>query len=98
SVAVVGPNAATPAAHGGGSAAVRPYRIVRPVDAVAARLGNVRHEPGTSIYKGVPPLAMPLLTESATLEFQTEDGATVATTTADRLRFFWLGTPTPAVG
>jgi beta-glucosidase len=41
---------------------------------------------------------MPLLTESATLEFQTEEGETVDTTTADRLRFFWLGTPTPAVG
>jgi beta-glucosidase len=97
SVAVVGPNAATPSAHGGGSAAVRPYRIVRPVDALSDRLGNVRHEPGTSIYKGVPPLAMPLLIDSATLEFQTEDGETVATTTADRLRFFWLGTPTPEV-
>ncbi|MEN3272201.1 MAG: beta-glucosidase, partial [Actinomycetota bacterium] len=98
SIAVVGPNAATPSAHGGGSAAVRPYRIVRPIDALSDRLGNVRHEPGTSIYKGVPPLAMPLLTETATLEFQTEEGETVDTTTADRLRFFWLGTPTPAVG
>jgi beta-glucosidase len=98
SVAVIGPNAATPSAHGGGSAAVRPYRVVRPIDALSDRLGNVRHEPGTSIYKGVPPLAMPLLTESATLEFQTEEGETVDTTTADRLRFFWLGTPTPAVG
>jgi beta-glucosidase len=97
SVAVVGPNAATPSAHGGGSAAVRPYRIVRPIDALSDRLGNVRHEPGTSIYKGVPPLAMPLLTESATLEFQTDAGETVDTTSADRLRFFWLGKPSPEV-
>ena len=97
SVAVVGPNAATPAAHGGGSAAVRPYRIVRPIDALRDRFADVRHEPGTSISKGVPPIATPLLTESAVLEFQTEDGETVATTSADRLRFFWLGTPTPEV-
>jgi len=96
-VAVVGPNAGTPSAHGGGSAAVRPYRIVRPVDALRQRFDDVVHEPGTSIYKGVPPLAMPLLTESASLEFQTEDGETVATTSADRLRFFWLGKPTPEV-
>jgi beta-glucosidase len=98
SVAIIGPNAATPSAHGGGSAAVRPYRVVRPVDALSDRLGSTRHEPGTSIYKGVPPLAMPLLTESATLEFQTDAGETVDTTSADRLRFFWLGKPTPAVG
>ena len=97
SVAVIGPNAATPSAHGGGSAAVRPYRIVRPIDALRDRFEDVRHEPGTSIYKGVPPIATPLLTESATLEFQTEEADTVATTTADRLRFFWLGTPTPEV-
>lgn len=97
SVAVIGPNAATPSAHGGGSAAVRPYRIVRPIDALSDRLGNVRHEPGTSIDKGVPPLDLPLLTDSATLEFQTEAGETVATTSADRLRFFWLGKPTPEV-
>ena len=96
-IVVIGPNAATPAAHGGGSAAVRPYRIVRPLDALRERFGDIRHEPGTSIYKGVPPITGTLLgPDGATLEFQTEDGETVATTTADRLRFFWLGVP--AVG
>lgn len=94
SVAVVGPNAATPAAHGGGSAAVRPYRIVRPVDALRDRFGDVRHEPGTTIYRGVPPVGSNLLgPDGATLEFQTEDGETVAVTTSERLRYFWLGAP-----
>ena len=94
SVAVVGPNAATPAAHGGGSAAVRPYRIVRPIDALRDRFADVRHEPGTTIYKGVPPVGSSLLTgDGATLEFQTEEGETVAVTTSERLRYFWLGAP-----
>jgi beta-glucosidase len=94
SVAVVGPNAATPAAHGGGSAAVRPYRIVRPIDALRERFADVRHEPGTTIYRGVPPLSGPILgPDGATLEFQTEDGETVAVTTSERLRYFWLGPP-----
>jgi beta-glucosidase len=97
SIAVVGPNAATPSAHGGGSAAVRPYRIVRPVDALRARFDDVRHEAGTSIYKHIPPINTSLLDDAATLEFQTEDGETVATTTADRLRFFWLGVPAEGV-
>lgn len=97
SLAVIGPNAATPSAHGGGSAAVRPYRIVRPIDALRARFGDVRHEPGTSIYKGVPPIGSALLgPDGATLEFQTEEGETVAVAGSDRLRHFWLGAP--AVG
>lgn len=98
SMAVIGPNAATPAVHGGGSAAVRPYRIVRPLDALRDRFANVVHEPGTSIFRGVPPIAGSILgPDGATLEFQTEDGETVAATTADRLRFFWLGAPAPGV-
>jgi len=97
-IAVIGPNAATPSAHGGGSAAVRPYRIVRPVDALRERFADVRHEPGTSIFKGVPPIGSSLLGDrGATLEFQTEDGTTVAVTGSDRLRHFWLGAPAPEV-
>jgi beta-glucosidase len=98
SIAVIGPNASMPAAHGGGSAAVRPYRVVRPVDVLRERFPGAVHEPGTSIHRGVPPLAAPLIGgDGATVEFQTEDGETIAATTADRLRFFWLGAPAPGV-
>lgn len=100
SLAVVGPNAATPAAHGGGSAAVRPYRIVRPIDALRDRFAegkggaSLRHEPGTTISRGVPPVGSSLLgPDGAMLEFQTEDGETVAVTSSERLRYFWLGAP-----
>lgn len=94
SIAVVGPNAASPAAHGGGSAAVRPYRTVRPVDALRERFADVRHEPGCDIHRGIPALGGAVLgDEGATIEFQTEEGETVATGTVDRLRQFWMGAP-----
>jgi beta-glucosidase len=98
SLAVVGPNAAAVAAHGGGSAAVRPYRIVRPVDALRERFDGVVHEPGVSISRGVPAMFGSILgNDGASLEFLTEDDEVVATSSADRLRFFWFGAPMPGV-
>lgn len=60
SVAVVGPNAADTAALGGGSATVSPYYTVSVLDGLRDRLGarvEVRHEPGCSIRRAVPPMA-----------------------------------------
>lgn len=56
-VAVVGPNADAVTILGGGSAAVTPYRVVSPLDALRAALpgATVIHEPG-AISTRYPPL------------------------------------------
>ncbi|HEY7072923.1 MAG TPA: glycoside hydrolase family 3 protein [Acidimicrobiales bacterium] len=53
-VAVIGPNAKRPAIMGGGSASVRAPRVVSPLDALRAALGDgvtLVHEPGCSNRK-----------------------------------------------
>jgi beta-glucosidase len=97
-VAVIGPNAARPSPVGGGSAYVRAYRVVSPVDALGETY-EVVHEPGVSIQRGVPAMDSTILGDAgATIEYLDPDTEeTVATSSADRLRLFWLGTPEPEI-
>jgi beta-glucosidase len=59
-VAVIGPNAATGQAMGGGSAHVTPPHVVHPLDSIAARLGrhgvDVQHAAGCNINKRIAEL------------------------------------------
>lgn len=57
-VAIIGPHASRPAPVGGGSAFVRPHRVVSPVEALreAAPALELLVEPGVAIYRQVPPL------------------------------------------
>ncbi len=57
SIAIIGANAQQPAIIGGGSAAVTPHYIVRPVDAITQRAGNsikVEFEMGCPIHRMLP--------------------------------------------
>ena len=62
SLAVVGPNAERAQLMGGGSAKLRPYYRVAPLDAIRERFGagvDVRHERGVDIDRTVPELPAP---------------------------------------
>lgn len=97
-LALIGPAAARPAPVGGGSAYVRAYRVVTPLDALAVD-HDVVHEPGVSIERGVPPMDGGVLgAGGATIEYLDPDTEKmVATASVDRLRLFWLGAPEPEV-
>ncbi|MDJ0848338.1 MAG: glycoside hydrolase family 3 C-terminal domain-containing protein [Myxococcota bacterium] len=58
-LALIGPLAAAPSLHGGGSSRVAPHYEVTPLQAIAARCGDgveVVHEPGCAIHKQLPAL------------------------------------------
>ncbi len=58
-LALIGPLAAAPSIHGGGSSRVAPHYEVAPLQAIAARCGDgveVVHEPGCAIHKQLPAL------------------------------------------
>ncbi len=66
SLAVIGPNAARAQLMGGGSAKLRPYYVVSPLEALRERLGDgveIRHERGVSIDRSAPDLAVPFAYE-----------------------------------
>ena len=53
-IALIGPYATTGRIQGGGSAQVRPHRVVRALDALVERGYRVEHAPGCSIDKYLP--------------------------------------------
>jgi len=82
---------------GGGSATVRPYRSVSPLDALRERLGPdvaVRYAKGCDIDRSIPPLADPLLEAGLDLEFFANRDAR---SQVDSARIVFFGTPAPGV-
>ncbi|KAL1634406.1 beta-glucosidase [Diplodia intermedia] len=57
SLAVIGPNAKMAAYAGGGSANLRPYHAVTPLDGIRAQKADVRYAPGAVGYRSLPVLS-----------------------------------------
>jgi beta-glucosidase len=107
SLAVVGPNARTVQAYGGGSARVNAPYVVSPLDAIRRRVGaavEVAYEPGCTIERAVPTLdARHLLdrngsrvVEPVAVEYFDNlelSGEPVALETAPLFHFAWNGAP-----
>jgi beta-glucosidase len=98
-LAVIGPNAALPAIHGGGSSRVAAHYEISPLAGIRARCGDgveVVFEPGCTRHRTLPGLDARLLREPEgfALEFFAGfelDGAPVQSRRARRLDFTWLG-------
>ena len=101
-LAVIGPNAATTAGQGGGSARVNPVGHRSVLDALRHRLAphgiSVRHERGCITWASTPALEGEFRLEYyAGMGFDTEDfdGIVRHTDTAALGSFTWLGDPVP---
>jgi beta-glucosidase len=97
-LAVIGPNADTPALEGGGSAAVTTHPVLTPLEAIRERAGagvDVVYERGCVSQRGTPPLEGRRLTEGAMrLEYFAGAewaGPSVFEETSTRGWFVWLG-------
>lgn len=106
SIAVIGPNAKEARIMGGGSATVRPYRSVSPLDALTDRVGDaatVQYAAGCDIDRSVRALAAPLLGSPLRLDFftGTELPAAgvepVAVSVADTADLLFFGPPVEGV-
>lgn len=103
SIAVIGPNARLAKVMGGGSATVRAYRAVSPLEALEARLGDrvdVRYARGCDIDRSTPTLASPLLDGELDVAFHAGfdlGGDPVASTALPSGRFVFFGEPAPGV-
>ncbi len=103
SLAVVGPNAYRARIMGGGSARVRSYRAVSPLEALQRRLApsvDVRYAQGCDIDRSTPPLAAPLLRGEARVEYfggWELGGEPLATSSAGELSFTSFGAPASGV-
>ncbi len=102
SVAVLGPNALAIKVMGGGSAKVRAYRQVSPLDALTARLpiADVRYEKGCDIDRSTPALQRPLLRGSLTVDYVNGhdlDSPIVATREVEHLELLAFGSPVDGV-
>ena len=98
SLAVIGPNAASPVTQGGGSAAVPPYRVSTPAAALTEALAGVAEvsvRPGCVTWNIVPEPPRSALRDPDTgepgvrLEFRTGDGALAATEHRMATMFTW---------
>jgi beta-glucosidase len=97
-VAVIGPNADRAVMMGGGSASVTPAYRMTPLDALRERFGarvEVVYEPGVSIDRTVPTLAIPLQASYFTGVDAVAEGATDAVAHMDhpKAEIFYLGAP-----
>ncbi|HJO22667.1 MAG: glycoside hydrolase family 3 C-terminal domain-containing protein [Myxococcota bacterium] len=103
SLAVIGPNARLAKVMGGGSAAVRAYRAVSPLEALEARLGDrvdVRYARGCDIDRSTPTLASPFLDGELAVAFHEGfdlGGDPVASMSMPTGRFLFFGEPAPGV-
>lgn len=103
SIAVLGPNARTAKVMGGGSATVRAYHQISPLDAITERLGDsatVTFAPGCNIDRSVPALTTPLLDGPLDLEiFAGHDfeGPAGFTDTSKAARLVFFGDPAPGI-
>ncbi len=103
SIAVIGPNARQAKVMGGGSANVRAYRRVSPLDALTDRFGGtvpLRYAQGCDIDRSTPPLTQPLLEAPLSLEFFDGlgfEGEVIATSTAATGRLSFFGSPAEGV-
>ncbi|MCW2601322.1 MAG: bglB [Frankiales bacterium] len=88
-VALIGPNADRAHIMGGGSAQLRPHRVVPLTDVLTERLGDqVVFEPGCLIDKTVRPLPVALQTT-----FRDASGVVAGTTTERDGRLLWFTEP-----
>lgn len=94
SVALIGPNALRPQVSGGGSAQLRPHRVVALAEVLRERLGDrVVCEPGCTIDKTVRPLPI-----SLTLTFQDAEGSEAGYLQERSGLLVWLEDPFPGLG
>ena len=102
SIAVIGPNAINAKVMGGGSAGVRAYREISPLEAITDRLGDhaeINFAQGCDIDRSIPPLGAPLM-GAMTIEFfngQDFSGDVINTTTADKASMTFFGEPAAGV-
>jgi beta-glucosidase len=102
-VAVIGPNAHTPAIMGGGSAQVTPHYVHTPLDALRVALepqATVHHERGCSIARTSRALGSPGLRADGafTLEVLDADGAVVRRSPTSTAQFLLFGAPEGVAG
>jgi beta-glucosidase len=111
SLAVIGPNAASPVIQGGGSAQVSPHPVVSALDGIRERCGSdvqVRFERGCTRHRSTPVLGAellaPLSEEDPDFRVRVElfadggfDGVPVHRSEARRAELTWFGAPAEGV-
>ncbi len=107
SIAVVGPNAASTAIMGGGSAAFVPHRVTDVLSSLSARVDDgvtVTHERGTPPPDSLPALDRKVCSVDGQQRFTVEhfgtpepDGEPVLVEPSLTSRLLWMGAPGPGV-
>ncbi len=103
SIALIGPNARSAKVMGGGSATVRAYRQVSPLEAITDRLGDkvaIHFAPGADINRSVPALSQPMLDGPLDLEIfegREFEGPPASQSVSNSARMVFFGEPAPGV-